>query len=199
MSGMGATCVPPGVMRQVSYVFPAVDLIPGKTQETQIVPEGVLRVQRVAVAGFMDEIRGHYWIRRSRLPRLDRQFVTAHSTWSRVRARRRTIVEYRGPDRSFTRTYLPSSVEYGHVDPLSYVALVNVFIGDRREPQMPPRNNGCSATFFGMNCLGVGVPMSSGNRVMLLLRNDGDIQVHVHAFVFGVEVLSRGEPLRGTS
>jgi hypothetical protein len=133
----------------------------------------------------MDEVRGHFKIKRSRLPLLSREYVIAYSSLSRIPSRRRTTIEYReNPTGNFVRSYLPSSVEYLHVDPLCYVTLLNIFCGE--EGQLPS-TSGCFALFFGVGVSGNGLPLSTAEKsISLSFRNGGDVQVRVFATMFGL-------------
>lgn len=180
------------MIRSASYGFPEAAIDPGEEHSAKIDVRGVFRAQKLLMVGMMDEVRGSFWIKRSRLPRLDRNnIVTAYTKIIRRRRRReiyfakgRTIVRYEDAERSFERKYLWSSVVYEPVDPLSYIRLRNVFIGSER--QMPD-GGGAPAEMFGVNVLGNGLPFSSTSAaITLLLKNEGDIRVRVRAAVFGV-------------
>lgn len=178
-------------MRYVQYGFPDLDLAPGATELVKVDLKGLFRLEKLAMYGTMREIRGHYWIKRSRLPRLDREEVAR--TYSTIRKYRRgktirflpgrTTVEYQGKP-AFVRTYLPSSVVYEPVDPLSYIRLLNVFCN--REPQMARIGDGVSALFYASGMLGNVLLDVANVSVSLLLKNAGDVRVHLRSAVIGV-------------
>lgn len=197
--------------RHVHYGFPMVALAPGEARTVEVELRGTFRPHKLLLVGQMDVIRGHYKIKRARLPPLDRDDVVAYSTitrrahwrktasgWARVQRSipGRTVIEYRGVDRSapdeiafipksFTRHYLPSSVEYIAVDPLSYVYLLNVDCDAK--PQMPAIGRGASALFFGTYNIGNSVPLETAkSSVSLTLENVGDVVVRVYASVIGI-------------
>jgi hypothetical protein len=183
-------------MRSYSYGFPEAVLDAGKEEAVKVDLHGVFRPQKLVMFGSMDVIRGSFRIKRSRLPELDRDDVIASST--RVyRGRRgkkvwfrkgKTTIEFQGNDkvlRRFTRTYLPSSVEYLDLDPLSYIALKQLFCGT--EAAMANFEGGISGQMFGADQLGNSLPLpTTSSSVTLLLKNHGDIQVRVRASIFGI-------------
>lgn len=177
--------------RMWSYSFPEAVLEPGETRSVQVDVRGLFRAEKLVMVGRMDEVRGFYKIKYSRLPLLDWNDVVAYSKiqW-RASARSksipgRTTIEYRGRDRSFARTYLPSSVVYVPVDPLSYVRLLQVFVG--KEASMPAFG-GVGARFFGADMFGNCILLSpTDSSIVLQLKNDGDIQVRVQAGIMGVQ------------
>lgn len=180
------------VMRHMVYAAPEAVLEPEEERAVRVDLGGRLfRPEKLMMIGSMDEIRGRYRIKRSRLPLLDRKNVVAYSTIKRRASRRsrsvpgRTIVEYSGVrgDESFTRSYLPSSVEYIHTDPLEYVVLRQMWCGERTQM---PAVGGASALFFGSAVLGSLYADSTEASVSLLLKNIGDIQVRVRASIFGL-------------
>lgn len=181
------------VMRHVVYGAPEVVLEPGEERAVRVDLGGRLfRPEKLMMVGLMDEIRGRYKIKRSRLPLLDRKNVVAYSTIKRRASRRsrsvpgRTIVEYFGVrgDKLFTRSYLPSSVEYIHTDPLEYIVLRQMWCGDKTQM---PAVGGASALFFRPTVLGNSLYADSTEvSVSLLLKNIGDIQVRVSASIFGL-------------
>jgi hypothetical protein len=182
--------------RSVSYGFPEAAIEPGEERTAKIEAKGVFRAQRLFMHGTMDDVRGAFWIKRSRLPRLDRKCIVV--AYSKVTPRRygkkkvirftkgKTVVQYADADRRFTREYLPSSVVYEPVDPLSYIRLRNVFINT--EPQMPAYGGDVAAQLFGQHSgLVNGLPFAPATAptITLVLKNEGDIQVRVRAALFG--------------
>lgn len=179
------------LLRSLSYNFPIVSLEPGEEKYAKIELTDTFRATRFFFSATMREIRGSYAIRRTRLPQLDREDVVGYSTlrrWSNGKSTRllpgRTVIEYRGWDaKPFTRSYQPSSVCYIPVDATQYVMLMQVFCG--REPAMPTTTDGTSAVFFSSIGADVHIPATSSS-MMIRLKNIGDVQVHVHAAVFGI-------------
>lgn len=175
-------------MRSVQYYFSEAILDGGLEGEVAVELSGSVQPQRLMLVGYMAEIRGHFKIKRSRLPLLDREDVIAYSTVARRRAKRRTTVEYRGiSGKHFVRAYLPESVVYIPLDPLSYVTLDRVLLDE--SPAMPPLAVGAPATIFGPTIVGMGVTWSSCSRIIKrALRNHGDVRVRVFACIFGVSL-----------
>ena len=180
-------------MRTYQYGFPPAVLEPG-TEATISVELGgkLFRAQKLVMAGQMDVIRGCFKIKYSRLPLLDRDEVTFAATrirrWSNgktaVYKPVKTTVTYRGKNKSFTREYLPSNVIYIPTDPLEYITLLQFSCG--KECQMPETEDGASALFFTADVLGNGLLCSSTDASLTMqLKNVGDVQVRVHALVFG--------------
>lgn len=172
-------------MRSMLVRFPEVVLPSGETRTVKALLHNAMRPQKLVLIGIMDEIRGHFWIKRSRLPRLNRESVIAYSNVTRVPSRRRTTIEHRDrADNSFVRSYLPSSVVYEHVDPLSYVSLTQLTCD--KAPQMPANPGGVSATLFTSSTLGNGLALSRvRKRIELVFDNHGDIEVRVFSSIFG--------------
>lgn len=178
-------------MRHMQYGFPEAVLDSGAEHTIKVDVQNLFRPEKLIMVGHMAEIRGHFNIKRSRLPLLNRDDVVSYSRIYKCRRGRivwfrrgRTTVEYSGPGKNFTRTYLPSSVEYIHTDPLEYIILRQMFCGT--EAQMPAIG-GASALFFGVGVLGNGMrAASTESSVSLVLQNKGDIQVRVRAAIFGV-------------
>ena len=180
----------------MNYGFPDVTLAPGESQMVKIDIKGVFRAEKLFMAGFMNEIRGHFKLKYSRLPLLNRENVIAYSNVTRVNSKRRTTVEYReGAKGNFVRSYLPSSVEYIHVEPLSYISLKNIFVGNRN--QMPTGND-LPAQVFAPESLGNGLLLETSHHGMglaLSLENKwGDIPVKVYATMYGTGMQARREP-----
>lgn len=180
--------------RSMIYGFPEAVLAPGEERSVRIDCGKWFRPEKLAVHGRMDVVRGHYRVKRSRLPPLNRDDVVSYTRIYRCRRGRRiwfrrgrTTIEYRGADKSFVRTYLPESVEYVHVDPLSYVQLLNVYCGT--DAAMPHTAEGVSALFFGFDRIGNGMclpRLSSSPAVSLKFKNVGDVEVGVSASIMGV-------------
>lgn len=175
--------------RYVQYGFPSAPIEPGEQCAVKVEPKNVFRGQKLVMVGYMVEIRGHFKLKYSRLPLLNRENVIAYSNVTRIKAKRRTTVEYRDDIKnSFVRSYLPSSVEYKHVDPLSYIDLLNIFIGN--EHQIPASGGGIVAQCFGAEVFGNALPLRTANEgmtVTLSLKNHGDIRVEVMAAILGIE------------
>lgn len=178
----------------MQYGFPPTLLDPGQEQSVEISCE-LFRAQKLVMTGWMDDVRGRFKIRYSRLPFLDRESVIAYSNVTKNKTRRRTTVEYRDTAaNSFVRSYLPSSVVYVPTDPLSYITLDQINIGKIRA--MSATTCGVPAAFFGSDVLGNALLLPTAREKMrFMLKNRGDIQVCVYATVFGVSCASapRGE------
>lgn len=166
-----------------------IELPPGEERTSKVSIRGVFRGERFQMFGHMDEVRGHFKIKRSRLPLLNRENVIAYSNVTRVKSKRRTTVEYREHAQgNFVRSYLPENVVYVHTDPLSYIQLKQLFVG--KEPILPTDDSGVPAVVFGDGSLDNGVCLPSCSTVFSLhLENHGDITVQVYASVFGVEAV----------
>lgn len=181
--------------RHWMYGFPEAVLEPGEEQTVKVDVDGVFRVEKLSIATFMKEIRGHFRIKRSRLPLLNRDDVVGYSRihkWSNGKTFKyrpgKTVIEYTGAatGKRFTREYLPSSVLYIHTDASEYVTLLQMWCD--KEPMMPMCGDGASALFFGAGVIGNGVHMPATDTfIALRLKNRGDVQVHVHAAVFGIK------------
>ena len=173
-------------MRQYThYGFPEIVLEPGEEREASVQIKKVFKAEKFFMSGFMEPIRGNFWVKRSRLPRLNRDCVTAYSKVSKYPKRRRTIVEYHSEEKNFTRTYLPSSVVYNHVDPLSYITMHKLQCD---EEQALATSSGISTLYFGKDQLGNGLPLPTSQvSINMALKNSGDVQVRVFAAVHGVE------------
>lgn len=180
-------------MNDVIYSFPEAVLDAGAECVVEVNPAGAFRAQKLMMVGLMAEIRGFFEIKRARLPPLDHEDVIAYTAISRhgrgktlAYRRGRTTIEYRGPDRSFVRTYLPSSVEHIPVDPLSYVSLVQIMCDGVKSM---PENIYVPTVMFGAGRFGNSLSMpTSKSSFRMRLRNHGDIQVCVFATIFGVEL-----------
>ena len=171
--------------RYANYGFPEVVLDPGKDLETSVQITAPFKSGKLLVEGFMKPIRGNFWVKRSRLPRLNRDCVTAYSRTSKYPKRRKTIVEYHGEGMDFVRTYQPSSVIYNHVDPLSYITMHKL---ECDEEQALATARGISTEWLGKKQLGNGLPLpTSHTAIKMGLKNNGDVQVKVFAMVCGVE------------
>ncbi len=171
-------------MRAYNYGFPVATLEPGETKPVEVKLDGPFRPNRLIMVGQMDEVRGHFKIKHSRLPLLDRENVIAYSNVTCYVKKRRTTVEYReGATGNFVRSYLPESVVYVHTDPLSYITLTQIYCDNERAM---PAASGASALFFRPEMFGVGPPLpTSEKRCTLVFENQGDIQVRVYASVMG--------------
>lgn len=175
---------------QYSCSLTPVTLEPGQERVITAEVKCPFRAERIMMVGEMDEVRGHFLVRRSRLPPLNRENVIAYSNVTLVPARRRTTVEYRC-DRTgnFIRHYQPSSVQYVHVEPLSYVMLRQLWTD--REPAMSWVGEGVSADYFGIAAFGNGLPLpTTQGTIALSLMNKGDIPVTVWSAVFGTAWVS---------
>lgn len=166
--------------------FPLADVAPDALREVAADVQCPFRPQRLVLAGFMDVIRGVFWIKRSRLPRLNRDDVIAYSTRSRYPKRRRTVVEYHEAGvRKFVRKYQPASVVYLHTDPLSYVTVMKVDFDE--VPALPSVEAGVAASVFRGAALGAGVYFpTSRTQIRLTFANRGDVPVRVAAVFHGV-------------
>lgn len=174
-------------MSYLSYGFPLATLDPGCEQEISVPITDVFRPQKLMMVGQMDKIRGSFWVKRSRLPRLDRDDVCAYSTVHRQPWRQRTVIAFTqsSTGRRVARTYLPESVVYNHVDPLHYITLDQMKVDEERV-LAAVGGSGIPAEVFGEAALGSGIPLpTSRGRIMISLRNRGDIQVRVHAAMIG--------------
>ena len=167
--------------------FNPVVLKPGQERLLRARPLTPFKPQRLVMYAEMSEIRGYFRIKRSRLPRLNRENVIAYSNVTRAKSKRRTTVEYReGEAGNFVRQYRPESVVYEHVDALSYLRLINLWVG--KSHAMPKTPTGIAAEFFGTGQLGVGTPFPTSERysaIKLRIRNTGDIKVRLNASLFG--------------
>jgi len=180
------------MMRSYSYGFPEAVLDAEEERVVKVDLQGVFRPQKLMMHGRMDVIRGSFRVKRSRLPLLDREDVIL--SYSKVyKCRRgkkvwfrkgRTTIAYNGNKR-FIRTYLPSSVEYRHIDPLDYVSLKQLFCGT--EAAMPNFGDGALASMFGVDRVGNSLPLPTvSTSISLVLKNHGDIQVRVRASILGI-------------
>lgn len=175
----------------MQYAFPEAALEPGEERKLSVDVTSIFRGQKITMIGFMKPIRGHFKIKRTLLPNLDRDDVVAYTRVYKYRRGEKiwfrpgkTVVEFSGFHNG-VRAYLPTSVMYIHTDPLEYIRLRNVHIGAL--PQMPSFGEGCSALFFGSGVLGNGLCMDTAEdmSVSLLLKNEGDVQVRVRAMILG--------------
>lgn len=170
------------------YEFPKVVLDPGCGRTVSVAVGVHFRMERLYVVGSMAEIRGAFWIKRSRLPRLDRGEVFAYSTYCKTPGRRRTVVERLDEKRRtvFVRSYLPKSVSYLHIDPLSYVSLTEMSID--AVPAVLPRAE-LSAAAFGPDVLGASLSFRRAQaRITMRLESRCDIRVLVSATAFGCDL-----------
>lgn len=169
------------------FGFPDAALAPGERRTLKVDVDKPFRGERLIMVGKMDEIRGHFKIRHTRLPLLNRENVIAYSNVTKVKPKRRTTVEYReGTTGNFVRTYLPETVVYVHTDPLSYIRLENVRCG--HVPQMPSfGGGGVAAQVFGAGVIGNGFAMpTTYTTVEVVLYNEGDIEVKVFSSIAGM-------------
>jgi hypothetical protein len=167
---------------RTSYGFPDVTLDPGQSVTVHVVTKSYFRIDRLFMHGFMDDVRGTFKIKHTRLPLLNRENVIAYSNVTRHKGKRRTTVEYREfPTGNFVRRYRPENVVYKHTDPMSYVMLGDVSVG--HVPKNPPAGGGVLAEVFGT---GLRFPTAEKEmKVYLTLTSCCDIQVNVSASVFG--------------
>lgn len=183
----------PRPVRHVQYGFPVAVVEPGGTAEVKVELTGALRATRLLLLGKMAPIRGHYKLKYSRLPLLDRDNVESFTRvrrWSNGKVTKflpgKTVIAYKNEIGGFVREYLPSSVVYKDVDPLEYIVLTQMFCG--REPAMPPTGEDASALFFGSSRFDSGSCFPTAELSMTLcFRNDGDVQVRVFASVMGMQ------------
>ncbi len=185
--------------------FPVTTLKPGEKDIVQVDDiRTPFRPSKLIISATMNEIRGRFKLKRSRLPLLDRDnIINAYTRVYRCRRgkkvwfrRGRTTVEYGGGwvagDRwgdqrerrikPFVRTYLPSSVVYIPTDAAEYIVLQQLSCDDGQ--QMP--GNGVSAAFFGPDVLGNGISLPTTTRhISMHLKNIGDVVVRVQATLFG--------------
>ncbi len=146
------------MLRDTCYAFPETTLDAGKGSEVVVDLKNPFRASKLCMVGHMDEVRGHFKIRHSRLPLLNRENVIAYSNVTRIKAKRRTTVEYREHDKgNFVRSYLPENVRYVHTDPLSYINLLQLKVGAM--PALPPSSH-LPAVAFGNGALGNGLPFA---------------------------------------
>lgn len=171
-----------------NYSFPEVLLAPGEEKSVRVELSRPFRASKLHMIGFMEEIRGHFKIRYSRLPPLNRENVIAYSNVTRIKSKRRTTVEYReGAKGNFVRSYRPENVVYVHTDALSYVVLRQIRCG--KFPAMPG-NADVPSRFFGAEAVfgnGIPMPTAHGEISVDLWNKDGDIPVKVYAAVFGIQ------------
>ena len=175
--------------RTMVYGFPEAVLAPGEERTLTVDIKGLFRAEKLVMVATMKEIRGHFRIKRSRLPLLNRDDVISFSRirkWSNGKIVKylpgKTVVAYQSKSGGFIREYLPSSVVYKHTDALSYIQLKQLFVG--KEPQMA---GGVAARFFGANSFGNAIPAPSTEvGVTLVLKNEGDVQVRVRATMLGM-------------
>lgn len=198
IGGLAEVPAPPR-LRHVMYGFPETEIPPGEGCTSEIVVKDLFRAERLLMVGQMDEIRGTFWIKRSRLPLLDRRNVVV--AYSKVVPRRygkkkqigfakgKTVVEYADATLRFKREYQPSSVVYSPTDPLSYIRLRNLYIGKMRQVGV---DCGLPAVMFGANVgsRGMYLPMDTAapnGVITIVLHNDGDIPVRVLGSIAGYE------------
>lgn len=181
----------------MQYGFPPTVFEPGQETTLKVDVKDMFRCEKLIMHATMREIRGHFKLKRSRIPPLDREDIVCAYTKIRMwrRGRRikyyptKTVVEYRGTDerydKPFTREYLPTSVVYIPVDAAQYMVLENVYCG--AEAQMPSfEGSGINALFFGPASLANGVLFSSTDvSISLKLKNIGDVQVKFFAAALG--------------
>lgn len=172
----------------VTYGFPAAAIEPGGVFETQVNLNGMFCGSRLALAGFMQEIRGHFRIRHTKL-RLNRETVIAYSNVTRNKKKRRTTVEYReNATGNFVRQYLPENVVYVSTDPLSYVTLDQFLCGKTNALSNVPTTQGVPVQHFNEAAFGTGIPLpTSDTCIKLAFKNHGDIRVRVFAAIMGTE------------
>jgi hypothetical protein len=167
------------MMRSMVYIFPEVVLEPDEERKISIEPRGWFSARRLFIGAFMREIRGHFKIKRSRLPLLNLDDVITFSEYGR------TMIVWLGDEArdGFVREYLPSSVVFIRKRAEDYIMLRNVIVGTR--PQMFCES---SAVLFG-NDGGISSnwDTTSNGTLSLVLHNIGDVQVRVHAAVSGSE------------
>ncbi len=172
--------------------FPIAVIGPGEDAEMSVPLTSPFRPQRLYMQGDMAEVRGFFKLKHTRLPLLNRENVIAYSTITRYPKDRRTTVEYReGSTGNFVRSYLPKNVVYKHVDPLSYITLVDLSFDKRSAFPTPGGGSfggGVSAEYFGPSSHGNGLPLPTGNvSINIKLKHTGDIPVKVCATMFGYE------------
>lgn len=176
--------------RQVFFGFPGGIIEPGKTEKFRVTVGGVFRANKLILCAIMDVIRGHF--RLKRLPKnrqwLNRDNVIAYSTLSRSPKKRRTIIEYREHAiGNFVRSYLPSSVQYKHVDALRYLRLNNIFVDTH--PQTGA--NALPALLFSAEARYNDVRMETapdGTSIAIVIENQGDIPIQVSGGFLGVAI-----------
>lgn len=191
---------PQPTLRSLMYAFPRATLGPGVEETYKVQVKGLFRAEKLVMAGTMDEIRGYYRIRHTRMPWLNRDDVIASTRVYRCRRGKkvwfrkgRTMIEFAGSGRdeyqynevkNFKRTYLPSSVVFRDVDPLEYIRLLQLQCG--KEEVMPSSGEGAIGSFFGASSLGNGFPAPATDAIVSIrLKNTGDIQVRVAATILG--------------
>lgn len=180
-------------MRRYMSIGMVTTLEPGDEKTIQSDVKGVFRPEKVIMCGFMKPIRGNFKIKRSRLPLLNRDDVEGSSRIYKCRRgskvwfrKGKTTISYNGDGKKFTRSYLPSSVEYRPVDALSYICLKQLYCG--KDPAFVESEDGIPSEMFGSNRYGNSFPMpTTSSCVSMLLKNVGDVQVRVSASILGTE------------
>lgn len=172
-------------MRTAVFNFPEAHIAPNSVAHIKVDVDKPFRAERLIMSATMAEIRGHFKIRHTRLPLLNRENVIAYSNVTRVKSKRRTTVEYREhATGNFVRSYLPENVVYVPTDPLSYIYVEQVHCG--HVPVMPSVGGGVTAQFFGAGVLGNGFRLPvTDMTIRVVLRNESDILVHVWSSIAG--------------
>lgn len=179
------------MIQPISYSFPLLTLEPGTEQKSTVTLNGPFRPEKLFMGGQMGVIRGHFKIKRSRLPLLDRDDVFAYSLARKTPERRRVVVAFTHPKTGIRveRSYLPSNVVYLHTDPLSYIDLLQLKLG---ATSTMSSEIGVAATLFGAESFGIGFRMPTDDTSMeITLRNHGDVPIKVFAQVIGVDFSRR--------
>ena len=139
-----------GMRDAAIHSFPVAVINPGKTCRVAVkATYGAFDPRKLCMAGLMDEARGHFKIRHTRLPAAEsRECDRLQQRLARVPSRRRTTIEYRErPTGNFVRSYLPSNVVYSSIDPLSTIVSPRY---DRRPPARVPVSRLCALLFPGL-------------------------------------------------
>jgi hypothetical protein len=184
----------PPMLRPMQYGFPPTEIEPGQMATVSKEIRYLFRAEKIVLSGLMNEVRGRFWLKHSRLPLLDSREVVYAATriYKQRRGRRRwfrrgkTTVTFPVAGLLVTREYRPENVVYEDVDPLEYITLRQVFIGTRA--QMPIQSEGAPAQFFGIGNLSNGVlfdEICEPSTMSMTFENVGDIKIKVAALVFG--------------
>jgi len=180
------------MQRSMIYGFPEAVLDAGEERTVSIELKEPFRPEKLVLIGRMNEIRGHFKVKRSRLPLLNRDDVVAYSRVYKCRRGKKiwfrkgkTTVEFLGTNehKSFVRKYLSSSVVYNDVDPLDYIILRNMFCD--KEVAMAS-TDGIPAQCFSSESYGNALSLPTSEvSLSLRLKNEGDIRVSVYASFTG--------------
>lgn len=170
--------------RGMQYNFDPIVLLPGESRTQKLASGCVFKLERLLVQAHMDAIRGHFRIRYSRLPLLDRENVIAYSNVTPSPSKRRTTVEYREhATGNFVRSYRPDNVIYVDTQASSYIVLKQLFVEENK--MMPTGGPGITASMFDVGVLAGPLPVSPGLNLKLEWQNTADIPIELWVTVFG--------------